>query len=125
MLEIILPTTPIMYQNDQDYERDEEEEEIDEELSVWEMDRYSNRVIAEFIGGDYGPTELSDETIEMAQYIINVISILQSRNNIVLCQKNRRCIVEEICEDYGRGYNADTALSYANYVIDGSVHPGQ
>lgn len=116
----MLPT-PITYQNNDEYiQEQEEQDEIDEELSVWEMNRYSNRVIAEFLGGDYGPTELSDETIEMAQYMINVISILQSRNNIVLCQKNRRCIVEDICEDYGRDYNVDRALSYVNYVIDGS-----
>ena len=115
----------MMNQNDEYLQRDEEEqEEIDEELSVRD-DRYSDRVLAEFIGGDYGPTELSEETIEMAQYLINEISFLQRRNNIVLCQKNRRCIVEEICEEYGRGYNVDSALSYVNYVIDGSVHPGQ
>lgn len=115
------------YQNDDEYiqeqEEQEEQDEIDEELSVWEMDRYSNRVLAEFLTLQH--EELSDETIEMGQYLINKISILQSRNNIVLCQKNRRCIVEEICEEYGRGYNTDTALSYVNYVIDGSVHPEQ
>ena len=114
------------YQNyDEYYHSDDEEqqEEIDEELSIWEIDRYSSRVIAEFL--TLQNEELSDEIIEMAQYMINYISILQDRNNIVLCQKNRRCIVEKICEDYGRGYNVDTALSYVNYVIDGSVHPEQ
>ena len=60
---------------------------------------------------------INNETIAMTQEIVNTICAIQESNNIVLCDKNRRCIVEEICHSYGRDYNVDTALTYVNYVV--------
>jgi len=86
----------------------------------FEENRYSNSIIEEhFIQVE---DEVSNETITMAQNMVNTIHFIQETNNIVLCDKNRRCIVEEIANSYGRFYNVDTALDYVNYVIDGRMN---
>jgi hypothetical protein len=83
----------------------------------FEENRYSNSVIEEYF--IQVEDEVSNETISMAQNMVNAIQFIQETNNIVLCNKNRRCIVEEIANSYSRFYNVDTALDYVNYVIDG------
>lgn len=83
-------------------------------------DRYTCSVIEEYF--IQVEDEVSNETIAMAQMMVNTILMIQETNNIVLCNKNRRGIVEEIANSYGRHYSSDTALNYVNYVIDGRIN---
>lgn len=94
----------------------QEQQEFVEE----EENRYTCSVIEEYF--IQVEDEVSDETIAMAQMMVNTIFMIQEINNIVLCNKNRRGIVEEIANSYGRHYSSDTALNYVNYVIDGRIN---
>lgn len=105
----------------QEQEEFMEEEEYGEEPERQEgEDRYTYSVIEEYF--IQVEEEVSEETIIMAQDMINTIIMIQERSNIVLCNKNRRGIVEEIANSYGRYYSSDTALDYVNYVIDGRIN---
>ena len=94
----------------------QEQQEFVEE----EENRYTISVIEEYF--IQAEDEVSEETIAMAQNMVNTIFLIQETHNIVLCNKNRRVIVEEIANSYGRLYNVDTALDYVNYVIDGRIN---
>lgn len=102
---MILVTTMLVTTTIYDFTEEHEEEEQQQLEIEQELDRYSNS------------EELSNETICMSQTIVNRISFIQETNNIVLCDKNRRIIVEEICEEFGRSYNIETALQYVNCVL--------